>query len=125
MNSFDIDGVIYINKDVGGVYPGAGDVIITGRSFEEQPETERMLHARGIYNKVYYNPLRFEEKTRASSGSHKAFTLLRLLSEGHDIKCHFEDDEVQAAVIQRYCPRVTVVMLQHSLTEKENVRHDE
>ncbi len=31
INSFDIDGVIYMGK-YGGVFPGPHDIIITGRS---------------------------------------------------------------------------------------------
>ena len=53
INSFDIDGVIYFGEEVNGVRPGEDDVIITGRSFTEREETEKMLRSRGIYNKVY------------------------------------------------------------------------
>lgn len=124
-NTFDIDGVIYINKDVGGVHPGPNDVIITGRSIEEEPETTAMLLKRGIINTVYFNPIPFDLKTRESSGLHKAKTINNLILHGHEIGCHFEDDEIQAAVISRLCPRVTVVMIVHDLTVKENIRHIE
>ena len=123
MNSFDIDGVIYINKDHIGVFPGKEDVIITGRSFEESNETLSMLNERGIRNKVYFNPLTFEEKTRESSGLHKATILNKLKVEGHTIDIHFEDDPVQIVQIKLHCPWINVVHVSHNLTTMENVRH--
>lgn len=125
MNSFDIDGVIYINKDIIGVYPGPDDVIITGRSFEEFEETEKMLEHRGIKNLVFYNPLPFDQKSRITSGVHKAITLNKLRDEGKDIKVHFEDDPIQIDQIKKIAPWVNIVYLQHDLTNKENVRHIE
>lgn len=123
LNTFDCDGVVFINEEVGGVYPGRADIIITGRSFEEAPETKEMLHARGIYNRVFFNRTKFDNKTRVGSGLHKAETIKRLQKLGYTVMCHFEDDEVQADVIRKNCPNVTVVMLVHELTNKENVRH--
>lgn len=123
MNSFDIDGVIYINKDIVGVYPGPDDIIITGRSFEEFEETQKMLEERGIKNEVIYNPLPFSRKTRITSGAHKALTMNLLKAEGKEVKVHFEDDPVQIEQIKMIAPWVNVVYLQHDLTEKENVRH--
>jgi hypothetical protein len=125
MNSFDIDGVIYINKDIIGVYPGPDDVIITGRSFEEFKETQKMLDGRGIKNVVFYNPLPFDQKSRITSGVHKAITLNKLRDEGKDIKVHFEDDPIQIEQIKKIAPWVNVVYLQHDLTNKENMRHTE
>lgn len=115
MHSFDIDGVITV-----GIYPGPNDVIITGRSFEEQPETRRMLDSFGIKNQVYYNALPFNKKSRVSSGCHKAQVINEL-----GITRHFEDDPIQADVIRAECPDCYVVMIQHDLTELENVRHTE
>lgn len=113
MNSFDIDGVITV-----GIYPGPDDIIITGRSYEETYETIRMLHDKGIHNEVYFNPLRFEDKTRTTSGVHKARIILGLKP-----RIHFEDDPVQWEIIERLCPETNVVRVVHELTEKENVRH--
>ena len=123
LNTFDIDGVIYLNERVGGVHPGPQDVIITGRSYEEAVETKEMLRSRGIYNRVFFNRTKFDQKTRVSSGFHKAETIQRLQRLGYTVMCHFEDDDVQAEVIRKNCPNVTVVMLVHDLTNKENVRH--
>ena len=123
MNSFDIDGVIYIRKGLIGVRPGPDDVIITGRSFEEEPETDKMLLDAGIFNKVFYNPLPFDKKSRESSGVHKANILNALKETGQDIQIHFEDDPVQIAEIKKHAPWVNVVHLDHDLTYKENVRH--
>lgn len=124
INTFDIDGVIFLNKEVGGVHPAPHDILITGRSFQEVPETRKMLRDRGIFNRVYFNRAKFDDKTRLGSGIHKAETIKRLQRLGYIIMCHFEDDEVQADVIRTRCPEITVVMLVHNLTEKENVRHE-
>ena len=122
-NSFDIDGVIFMDK-FNGVYPGLNDVIITGRSKEEKTETEVMLKSKGITNKVYYNKLPFNKKTRESAGHHKAQTLLYLEKMGMRFGIHYEDDPVQAAIIRKMMPHINVVLLQHDLVEKENVRHE-
>ena len=123
VNTFDIDGVIFINKDLGGIYPGPNDAIITGRSFEEAPETYKMLQERGIFNYVFFNDLKFKDKTRRSSGQHKARTLNYLLLKGVNVGVHFEDDPVQVMEIRRGCPRARVVHVYHNLTTLENVRH--
>lgn len=123
INSFDIDGVIFMGYDHLGVYPGPKDVIITGRSLEELPETKQMLLDRNILNTVYFNPIPFDKKTRVSSGIHKAFTLTYLQDMGYIIGIHFEDDPIQAEVIRDSHPEIHVVMLQHNLMTMENVRH--
>lgn len=124
INSFDCDGVIYLNSKVSGVNPGRScDVIITGRSVEEKPETLKMLSARRIDNHVFFNPLPFEQKTRESSGIHKGNTINMLRHLGVKVVCHFEDDPIQAAEIKKLCPDVHVIMLVHDLTTLENVRH--
>ena len=119
ITGFDCDGVITI-----GVYPGPNDVIITGRSYEEKAETDLLLENRGIENAIYFNPLRFNEKTRASSGQHKARTLLKLRQEGIIVENFFEDDPIQKSEIEKACDWVNVVHLDHNLTEKENVRRN-
>jgi len=37
---------------------------------------------------------------------------------------HFEDDPIQAEVIKQHCSNVKVVLLEHDLVNKENVRRD-
>lgn len=123
INSFDIDGVIYMGK-YGGVFPGPHDIIITGRSKEEEPETSAMLLSKGISNNVYMNPTPFDSKSREDSGRHKGRTLFYLEQTGMRFGIHFEDDPVQAEIIQKMMPHINVVLLQHELVEKENVRHD-
>ena len=123
INSFDIDGVIFMDK-YDGVYPGKDDIIITGRSTEEQPETEAMLKSKGITNRVYYQQTPFDQKTRESSGRHKGQTLFYLEQTGMRFGIHFEDDPVQAEIIRKMMPHINVVLLQHELVEKENVRHE-
>jgi hypothetical protein len=118
INGFDIDGVITV-----GIYPGKNDIIISGRSFEEYPETISMLEKKGIFNRVYFNKLPFKKKTRQSSGFHKADTLNSLKEKGIIIDTFFEDDEIQYDVIKENCPWIKLVHVSHNLTEKENIRH--
>tara|TARA_R110002012_G_C11514684_1_gene598815 strand:+ start:24 stop:410 length:387 start_codon:yes stop_codon:yes gene_type:complete len=122
MRTFDIDGVICMGDWV-GVRPSPCDVIITGRSFEEADETDDFLQSHNITNRVYYNPVKFEDKTRASSGEHKARIIKQLQERGENVRCHFEDDEVQAQVIEQETG-LPVVLLMHNLVNKENVRRD-
>jgi len=123
INGFDIDGVIHLGNGVCGIHPGPKDVIITGRSYEEEPETKAFLQKHGINNTVYFNPLPFKLKGRASSGIHKARTL-RWLKEIKTIEVQFffEDDEVQKAEIEKDWEG-KVIHVSHDFTEKENVRH--
>jgi len=126
MNSFDIDGVIVLEEGLIGVYPGPKDVIITGRSVEEFTATRRQLDAAGIHNQIFFNTCRFEHKSRETSGAHKARTLLMLYRSGYTINVHFEDDEVQAKIIEEALKGLTpttVVRLVHDITNKENVWH--
>lgn len=118
INSFDIDGVIYMGDTFTGVFPGPDDVIITGRSYEEGDITMNMLRGRGIFNDVYMNPLKFDEKTRKSSGQHKGRTLFYLEELGYRFGIHFEDDPIQAEEIRKIMPHINIVMLEHNLTEK-------
>lgn len=84
-----------------------------------------MLGQRGIFNEVFFNPIPYELKTRETSGFHKAFAIQQYNRRDQlaKIAIHFEDDPVQAEVIRAKCPEVHVVLLEHNLTEKENVRH--
>ena len=118
INSFDIDGVIYMGDAFTGVFPGPDDVIITGRSRDDEGEiTTSMLTNRGIYNKVYMNPLKFDEKSKVTSGQHKGRTLFYLEQMGYRFGIHFEDDPIQAEEIRKIMPSINIVMLQHDLTE--------
>ena len=118
VNGFDIDGVIHWGNGVCGVRPGPNDVIITGRSHQEEPETLAFLRKHGITNKVYFNPLPFKVKTRETSGIHKARTL-RWLKEIKtiDVQFFFEDDEVQKAEIEKDW-NGKVIHVSHDFTEK-------
>lgn len=120
--TFDIDGVICMGDWV-GVRPGLFDVIITGRSYQEKEETKAFLASKGITNTVFYNPVKFKDKSRESSGEHKARVIKELREDGFEIRCHFEDDDVQAKVIERETG-LPVVLLTHNLVNKENVRRD-
>lgn len=117
INSYDIDGVISI-----GITPRPEDIIITGRSYEEAPETYRMLHERGIYNVVYFHPRGYEKTSRESSGQWKGAMIKTLIENGVLIDKHFEDDEIQAKEIEKVV-NIPVVLLKHNLTNKEKERH--
>ncbi len=117
VNSFDFDGVIYFGNQNPGVRPAQGDVIITGRSYEEEDKTRRFCREYGIENDIYFSQVPEHLKTREISGYHKAITL-RNLSKEMNIAIHFEDDPIQKDIIEALCPFVKVVHLVHELTEK-------
>ena len=119
INTFDIDGVIYMGDDFTGVWPGPEDIIITGRSICEMSKTLDILTTRGIFNQVVFNPLRRDDPkySREASGKHKAETLLKLL-ESYSIGIHFEDDPIQIEIIESYGLDINIVHLQHTLTVK-------
>lgn len=117
INTFDIDGVIYLGK-YDGVYPGKNDIIITGRSYEEAEKTNKMLESKGITNKVYFNPLPISLKTRATSGLHKARVIRMLLEKGYKHGVHFEDDEIQIEQIKIHVPEIRIVHMVSDLVEK-------
>lgn len=120
---FDIDGVLNMGE-YPGVYPGPSDVIITGRSWQEAPETTAFLKQKGLLAKqLFVNSATFEEKTREGSGKHKADTINKLNKQGYNIVIFYEDDPIQADIIREKCPDLQVVLLVHNLVEKENVRH--
>lgn len=129
-NGFDIDGVIHLGDGVCGIRPGPGDVIITGRSFEEEDETLAFLRRNGINNPVFFNQCHYEDKTRAGSGFHKAETIKMLHRTGLSIQYFFEDDEVQKAEIEKTVEECTpwgiitkVIHVNNPHVAKENRRH--
>ena len=112
INTFDIDGVIYFGDDVTGVRPGRDDVIITGRSYEQELETIEMLKSRDINNHVMFNPLKRtdSEYSRTASGIHKAYCIAKLM-ESYRIGLHFEDDPIQIEEIKKVHPKLNVIHL--------------
>jgi hypothetical protein len=119
INSYDIDGVIYMGETLNGVSPSEDDIIITGRSsFDERETTENLLKSRGFKNSLFMNPIPENQKTRKSSGKHKARTLFYLEQLGYRFGIHFEDDEIQAEEIRKLMPHINIVMLKHNLTKK-------
>jgi len=117
VNSFDFDGVIYFGGDNIGTRPSEGDIIITGRSFQERQKTEVWCQKFNIKNQIFFSPVPEHLKTREISGFHKALTL-RELQKTMIIALHFEDDPIQKAIIEAMVPEVKVVHLVHELTEK-------
>lgn len=122
LNTYDIDGVINMGEHFKGITPGKNDIIITGRSVDEADYTHKWLSELGITNYVIFNPIPFDKKTRESSGWHKANTINMLIRDGFEIGLHFEDDEIQAKIIEDHTP-VIVVRINHNLVDKENVWH--
>ena len=124
INGFDIDGVLNLGNGKCGIHPGPDDVIITGRSYEEEPETRAFLKRNGIHNNVYFNSVTFDNKSRKSSGIHKAKTLKFLKNEeGLQVEFFYEDDEIQKTEIENGCDWVKVIHVCHDFTPKENMRH--
>ena len=124
INTYDIDGVIYFGKELDGLYPGPNDIIVTGRSWEEADKTIAMLDKRKIYNRVCFNPLSFDEKSRVTSGQHKGNIIKSLIESGLEHGIHFEDDEIQIEEIRKIVPNVRIVHVVSNLIEKENMRHE-
>ena len=100
IRTYDIDGVLCMNGWLGMRPASEFDVSITGRSFEEEEETLAFLEFHGIKNRVYFNEIPYEEKTRVKSGHHKANVINKLLRSGHDIAVHYEDDPEQIGIIR-------------------------
>lgn len=101
MNSYDIDGVLLINGELVLRPAYVTDVIITGRSFEEESETLKFLDSCDVMNEVIFNPIPWKEKTRVLSGIHKGNTIVKYMEKGYRINRHYEDDEVQKVEIER------------------------
>jgi len=127
VNGFDIDGVIHLGNGVCGIRPGPQDVIITGRSFEEEAETLAFLRKNGINNIVFFNPVGFDKKSRKSSGYHKGKTISSLYHLGVKIRYFYEDDEIQMAeikdAIERADLETRIIKIDNPYVEKENKRH--
>lgn len=128
--SYDIDGVIFLgNHQIDGLIPGDWDVIITGRSLQEERETREYLLSRRITNHVFYNPLPYDMKSRSSSGHHKADTIKRYNdnNEWYRIVIHYEDDPIQAEIIRSHgIEGLFVVHVNtNGMINLENKRHDD
>ena len=117
INCTDFDGVIYFGENTIGTRPSEGDLIITGRSFQEREKTETWCKKFGITNQIFFSQVPEKLKTREISGYHKAITLRELLKT-YSINLFFEDDPIQKAIIEAMVPEVKVVHLVHELTEK-------
>jgi hypothetical protein len=117
INTFDFDGVIYFGGENPGVRPSEGDIIITGRSFEESEKTLAWCKKFGIRNHIIFSQVPEALKTREISGYHKAITLRELLKT-KIVAIHFEDDPIQKDIIEEMVPEVKVVHLVHELTKK-------
>lgn len=125
INTFDLDGVINMGK-YDGLYPGENDIIITGRSkFDEYEETKKLLNRKGLNNRLFMNPIKFDQKTRENSGRYKGMTLFYLEKAGERIGIHFDDDPIQIAEIKKIMPHIECVLISHELVEKENVKRNE
>lgn len=96
MNMFDFDGVVSI-----GLCPAVGDVVVTGRGFDEceivYAKLKELLGvSQSVKIPVFFNTkLKSQNRTRLDSARHKVETLSRLLSAGNRIETIFEDDPVQ------------------------------
>lgn len=127
VNGFDIDGVIHLGNSICGIRPGPEDVIITGRSQQEEAETLAFLRRNGINNVVFFNQVPYERKTRASSGQHKAKTIVELAKLGIQVGFFYEDDEIQAQEIRKAIDanylETRVIFVDNPYVDKENRRH--
>ena len=92
MDGYDLDGVITTGRYI----PKKGDVIITGRCYQEARETYLQLHGMGVYNCVYFQPCDFFDKTLESSGHWK----LKMCKE-LGIDTFYEDNDIQATILEK------------------------
>lgn len=111
IKGFDIDGVI-----TAGIVPTVDGVIITGRSWEESPETYKMLRDKGIFNAVYFNPNVFGGKTIENSARWKAQMIKQL-----GLSMFYEDDMRQLRVIKNLCSTDVIIIHVTDMWIKENV----
>tara|TARA_Y100001980_G_C14428822_1_gene217855 strand:+ start:434 stop:838 length:405 start_codon:yes stop_codon:yes gene_type:complete len=118
INSYDIDGVIYMG-DYDGLRPGPDDIIITGRSINTEKETQKMLLEKGITNPLYMNFKDEDFNDREQSGFHKGWTLFHLEKMGYHIGIHYDDDKVQIKKINEMMPDIKCVHIKHKLVPKE------
>ena len=118
INSYDIDGVIYMGK-YDGLRPGPDDIIITGRSVCTEEETKKMLLEKGITNPLYMNEKREDYNNREQSAFHKAWTLFHLEQLGYHFGIHYDDDMVQIKKINEMMPHINCVHVKHELVPKE------
>ena len=123
LRSFDLDGVIFLDGFICLTPTSYEDIIVTGRSYEEAPDTIAWLRDNGITNQVFFNPTKFNDKTRVDSGKHKARILTEFLKKGYDRIIHFDDDIHQINVIKSICPKEIIVVQVNTngLIELENV----
>ena len=117
---YDFDGVVSL-----GINPrNENDVIITGRCIDETEYVYAVLKERGIKNKVYFNPMTLEERgnhtlsARRHSGKHKAITIRNLKANRIHVQRFFEDDRVQAKIINEKWPKIEIVEVISKLVEK-------
>lgn len=107
MRAFDFDGVI-----TEGFHPTADDIIITGRAIDEYRHVTNYLKALVIpIVPIYFNPVLYDKRgdktvaARQHSGNHKANTLLTLLNNEVPVEVFFEDDPLQAEIMEAILPK--------------------
>jgi len=123
IKTYDFDGVVSLDEHGLGIRPGSkNDVIITGRSVDEQESTYRFLKEHNIDNMVFHNPLPFDDKTREDGGWHKVKVIKFLQECGFNILIHYDDDPIQAKIVSENTT-VKVIHVNHKdLIELENIR---
>ena len=103
INCFDFDGVITT-----GIIPKEGDIVISGRCLDEAHVIYEFLEKLKLpyRNAVFFNPITYElrgnhsVKARTFSGTHKGNTLKTLLNNGVEIENMYEDDPLQAEIME-------------------------
>ena len=112
INSYDLDGVVFMGQTE-GLRPGPNDIIVTGRSFTQKEETLNILRGRGIYNFVFFNSMSRSDflYNREESGKHKAKVIKSLRDLGVAVMLHFEDDPLQAEIINKVMPTYGKVVM--------------
>lgn len=104
MKGYDLDGII-----TKGIVPERDAIIITGRSFEEAPETYKYLHNKGIFNAVYFLPEKFENKDIDLAGKWKGVMVFAC-----SVKEFYEDSSIQAGYIKLANPDCIIHLIKQN-----------
>lgn len=110
ITSWDFDGTLTTGQFV----PKSGDVIVTGRCFDEASIVINKLKDLGIVPlAIYFNTLPLSvrgdhsEDARVKSAMHKVDVLTKL-SVNCDV-VHYDDDPIQIKILKDSLPQVEVV----------------
>jgi hypothetical protein len=113
LTSWDFDNTL----TTGLFSPKEGDIILTGRCYDEAPYVFQKLKELGIMIQlpIFFNPMPIRvrgdhnEEARIKSACHKVEVLNKLIH--YNDVTHYDDDLVQIDMIRRYVPQVNIIVV--------------